>query len=166
MAAKTLAGSRASASTRTDLGTPWGGHTASAGSPQRRAAALLAEAAAPDRRVMVLAHTRYGCRYLGADDRCTIYTARPLGCRVFPFDPTFGKDGKLRRLKLIPAAECEYELDGDNDPERIRKLQTRLDRSTDAYHRRIAKWNRLQAQRRRDGQPAETSARFLAYLGF
>ena len=118
------------------------------------------------RRVMVLAHTRYGCRYLGADDRCTIYTARPLGCRVFPFDPTFGKDGKLRRLKLIPAAECEYELDGDNDPERIRKLQTSLDRSTEAYHRRIAKWNRLQAQRRRDGQPAETSARFLAYLGF
>jgi Fe-S-cluster containining protein len=118
------------------------------------------------KRVMVLAHTRYGCRYLGADDRCTIYTHRPLGCRAFPFDPVFAKDGKLRRLALIPAAECEYELDGKNDPDRIRSMQQRLDRATDAYHQRIAAWNRAQALRRRHGLAAETSRQFLAFLGF
>ena len=39
------------------------------------------------KRVMVLRHEGGGCRYLGSDDHCTIYGQRPLGCRVFPFDP-------------------------------------------------------------------------------
>ena len=47
------------------------------------------------RRVMILRHQGGGCRYLGKDERCTIYGARPLGCRIFPFDPTFDKKGKL-----------------------------------------------------------------------
>ncbi len=118
------------------------------------------------KRVMVLAHNRYGCRYLGSDDRCTIYKHRPLGCRAFPFDPVFSTKGNLRRLALIPATECEYELDGNNDPDRIRSMQQRLDRATDAYHQRIAEWNRLQARRRRRGLAAQTSRQFFAFLGF
>ena len=47
------------------------------------------------KRVMVLRHTRGGCYFLGKDNRCTIYKSRPLGCRVFPFDGTFFKDGKF-----------------------------------------------------------------------
>ncbi len=38
---------------------------------------------------MILRHQGGGCRYLGEDLRCTIYEARPLGCRIFPFDPRF-----------------------------------------------------------------------------
>jgi Fe-S-cluster containining protein len=58
------------------------------------------------RRVMVLKHRRGACRFLGADERCGIYPERPLGCRIFPFDPSFAPDGKLRRLTLIPATNC------------------------------------------------------------
>ena len=45
------------------------------------------------KRVMVLGHSHGGCRYLDSEDRCKIYQFRPLGCRVFPFDPSFSKTG-------------------------------------------------------------------------
>jgi Fe-S-cluster containining protein len=117
------------------------------------------------KRVMILRHQGGGCRYLGDDDRCTIYGSRPLGCRVFPFDATFSKEGKLRRLKLIQAADCRYELDGKNDPDGIRELQQRHESATAAYQARIAEWNREQARRTRQGKRAQTAREFLAFLG-
>lgn len=117
------------------------------------------------KRVMVMRQGAGGCHFLGADDRCTIYAARPLGCRVFPFDPTFGADGKLRRLKLIQAADCRYELDGDNDPRKIRELQERHETVTTRYHQRIAEWNREQTRRKRQGRAVQTAKKFLSFLG-
>ena len=117
------------------------------------------------KRVMVLRHQRGGCRYLGEDDRCGIYGARPLGCRIFPFDPTFDRDGNVRRLKLIQATDCQYELDGQNDPAVIRKLHARYSAATRAYQHKIVDWNRLQKRRKRSGQAAQTASEFLSYLG-
>lgn len=117
------------------------------------------------KRVMVMRQGRGGCHYLGADDRCTIYASRPLGCRVFPFDPSYTKQGKLRRLKLIQAADCRYELDGKNDPEQLRELHGRHERATSAYQARVADWNREQARRVRQGRAAQTAREFLSFLG-
>ncbi|HEY6077303.1 MAG TPA: YkgJ family cysteine cluster protein [Polyangiaceae bacterium] len=117
------------------------------------------------RRVMILRHEGGGCRYLGEDDRCSIYSSRPLGCRVFPFDPTFTKQGKLRRLKLIQATDCQYELDGKNDVQQIREMQERHDTATAAYQQRIAEWNKQQTRRIRQGKQAQTAREFLGFLG-
>lgn len=117
------------------------------------------------KRVMVLRHGRRGCRYLGADDRCTIYTSRPLGCRIFPFDPTFRKDGTLRRLQLIQATDCKYELDGKNDVDEMRTLHKKYEVATEAYQDKIADWNKAQAKRKRSGARPETARRFLEFLG-
>jgi len=117
------------------------------------------------KRIMTMRQGRGGCRYLGADDRCTIYSIRPLGCRAFPFDPTFKRDGTLRRLKLIEATECPYELDGQNDVDAIRKLHERYDAATDDYQQKVAEWNRLQRRRRRQGKAAQTTREFLDFLG-
>lgn len=118
------------------------------------------------KRVMTLKHERGRCMYLGADDRCTIYGTRPLGCRVFPFDPTFGKrDGRLRRLTLIQATECLYELDGHNDPDKLRDLHERHESETATYYAKVAEWNRAQRARRRAGRAVQTAAEFLAHLG-
>jgi Fe-S-cluster containining protein len=117
------------------------------------------------KRVMVMRHQGGGCRYLGSDDRCTIYGSRPLGCRIFPFDPTYGKDGKLRRLKLIQATDCQYELDGKNDPVAIQELHGRHEGATAAYQVRVAEWNREQARRVRAGRAAQTAREFLSFLG-
>lgn len=117
------------------------------------------------KRVMILRHSAKGCRYLALDDRCSIYQARPLGCRIFPFDPTFDRQGKLRRLELIQATECEYTLDGANDPSELRNLHQSHERDTLRYHQKIAEWNQLQRRRKRLGRKAQTAAQFLAFLG-
>lgn len=117
------------------------------------------------KRVMVMRQGRGGCHFLGADDRCTIYASRPLGCRVFPFDPTFSKQGKLRRLQLIQATDCQYELDGSNDPVAIRELQARHDAATQRYQQRIATWNKQQVSRKRQGRAVQTVKDFLGFLG-
>ena len=119
----------------------------------------------PGKRVMVLRHEGGDCRYLDSDDRCTIYNHRPLGCRIFPFDPTFGKDGKLRHLKLIQAADCLYELDGKNDVKEMRELDARTQEASDAWHDKIAEWNREQQKKKRSGRAAGTARQFFAFLG-
>jgi Fe-S-cluster containining protein len=117
------------------------------------------------RRVMILRHQNGGCRYLGDDDRCSIYGARPLGCRIFPFDPSFDKQGKIRRLKLIQATECPHELDGENDPDLLRTLHVRYEAATRKYQEKIAEWNREQRRLRRAGRSAQSARKFLEFLG-
>jgi Fe-S-cluster containining protein len=122
------------------------------------------------RRVMVLRHERGGCRYLDAENRCSIYADRPLGCRIYPFDPTFfqkgPREGKLRRLKLIHSAECPYELDGSNDVDRLRRLHERYEGALSDYHEVIAEWNSAQRRRKRSGRAAQTAREYFEFLGF
>ncbi len=118
------------------------------------------------KRVMVLRHMNGGCYFLGKDNRCTIYKSRPLGCRAFPFDGTFSKDGKLRHLKLIQAADCKYELDGKNDVDEIYKLDQRHEKAGDDFYDQIADWNSAQKKRKRSGKAAGTAREFFQFLGF
>lgn len=118
------------------------------------------------KRVMVLRHEGGGCRFLGADDRCTVYSSRPLGCRVFPFDASFSRAGGLRRLKLIQATECRYELDGENDVQRLQELDTHYRAAGRAYHAKVAEWNRIQRARSRRGKLVEGAREYLEFLGF
>jgi Fe-S-cluster containining protein len=117
------------------------------------------------KRVMVMRQGAGGCHYLGADDRCSIYASRPLGCRIFPFDPSYTKQGKLHRLKLIQATDCQYELDGKNDPGEIQVLHQRHESTTARYQARVAEWNQEQTRRLRRGKSARTGRDFLEFLG-
>jgi Fe-S-cluster containining protein len=117
------------------------------------------------KRVMVLRHQRGRCRYLGKDDRCTIYAHRPLGCRIFPFDPDFSSRGTLKRLALIEATECPYTLDGTTRVEALRALDDRHTAAQERYHQRVAEWNRIQRRRRRQQKAAQTAREFLEFLG-
>jgi Fe-S-cluster containining protein len=115
-------------------------------------------------RVMVLRHTRGHCRFLGDDDRCSIYSFRPLGCRIFPFDPDFER-GKLVRLRMIDATDCPYESNGSNDVNKLLRLNQDTERELAVYHGKVADWNREQARRRRRGHAPSHAAEFLRYLG-
>lgn len=117
------------------------------------------------KRVMVMRQGAGGCHFLGKDERCTIYGSRPLGCRIFPFDPTYDKQGTLVRLKLIQATDCLYRLDGDNDRDAVQRLHGRHDSATLRYHARVALWNEQQSLRARKGRPVQTARDFLAFLG-
>ncbi len=118
------------------------------------------------RRVMVLRHQRGGCRFLGSDNRCTIYSFRPLGCRIFPFDPDFNRNGKLVRLRMIDATDCPYEKDGTNGVRDLRRLAQDTERELAEYCVRVAAWNRLQTRRRRQGKAPAHASEYLRYLGF
>lgn len=118
------------------------------------------------RRVMTLRQVGGRCRYLSPDDRCSIYEARPLGCRVFPLNATFGKrDGKLRRLTLIQATTCEYELDGRQSVPKLRALARDYEAANARWHLWIREWNRGQAARRRRGLAARPASALFAFLG-
>jgi Fe-S-cluster containining protein len=39
----------------------------------------------PGPRLMVLAHAGAGCRFLTSDGRCSVYSARPRDCEMYPF---------------------------------------------------------------------------------
>ena len=117
------------------------------------------------RRVMTLKHQRGGCIFLGSDARCTVYEARPLGCRVFPFDTKFGRDGKLRRLELIQATECPYELDGRQSVKGLREQQIAFQDEVLLYHAKIAAFNQVQSTRSRDKRPLLSANAFFDFLG-
>jgi Fe-S-cluster containining protein len=117
------------------------------------------------KRVMVLRQENGACRYLGDDNRCRIYASRPLGCRIYPFDPTFDARGKLKRLKIVRATECPNALDGDADPEALKNLDDRYQQAHHDYNDKIAEWNAAQAKRKRSGKAAQTAREFLEFLG-
>ena len=120
-----------------------------------------------ERRVlMALAHRDGACRALGPDDRCTVYAARPASCRLYPFAPSFGRRGGLRRLRLLSGTECDSKRDGLNDPHALREADDRRwaeHRSTLAM---ILVWNRGQRRRAMLGHHLPGATEFLAFLGF
>ena len=118
------------------------------------------------RRVMVLRHEHGHCQFLADDNRCKIYEARPLGCRIFPFDPDFNHHGKLIRLRLIEATDCLYEKDGSNNVRDLFALHKRTEDELSQYQSKVVAWNQLQRRRARQGWAAATTTEFLAYLGF
>lgn len=117
------------------------------------------------KRVMTLRHQRTGCIFLDREMRCSVYETRPLGCRVFPFDALFDRRKNLRRLELIQATECLYELTGTQSVSRIRRQQLEFSDEVAAYQAKIAAFNTLQARRHRSGRALMTSAEFLRFLG-
>jgi len=117
------------------------------------------------KRVLVLRHEQGRCIYLGDDNRCTIYTSRPLGCRIYPLDPEFNKKKQLRRLTLVKATECPYEMDGDVDVEPLYELQQRYWKQHEDYNTKVAEWNRVQRRRHREGRASQTAREFFTFLG-
>ena len=120
----------------------------------------------PGRRVMVLRHYYGRCRFLDARNHCTIYAHRPQGCRIFPFDPSFSKTGKLIRLRLIDATDCPYESDGTNRIPELRRLNQDTERELNEYHERVRSWYHQQLLRKRSGKAVALARDYLGFLGF
>jgi Fe-S-cluster containining protein len=121
----------------------------------------------PQRRaLMTLAHRHAACRFLGTDQRCGVYEGRPASCRLFPFAPSFGPRGGLRRLRLLPGTACDHANDGRNDPHALRIADQQRWAEHEAYLVQVSSWNRAQRQRERLGHPLRGAPQFLEFLGF
>jgi Fe-S-cluster containining protein len=115
------------------------------------------------RRLMALAHGRFGCALLDAQGRCRVYAARPADCRLFPFDVT--RDGARAKLGLLPLVGCDAAWDGNNETAVVEADDGRRWRELERYQELVRRWNRRAAHRRRLGRPAGGSREFLAFLG-
>jgi Fe-S-cluster containining protein len=120
------------------------------------------------RRMMVLAQREGACRFLSAENRCTVYAVRPSDCRLFPFDLT--ATAESASLSLLPLEGCEFELSTDTDLEVEGRALVQDDatrsRELSEYRALVARWNQLAKRRRRFGHRVGGAAEFLAHLGF
>jgi Fe-S-cluster containining protein len=120
----------------------------------------------PGRRVlMTLVQRENACAFLGADERCTVYEARPASCRLYPFAISFGQRGGVRRLRLLGGTDCAYTRDGHNDAHALRIADEQRWAEHRAYVQHVADWNRLQRHRERLGQALRGAAEFFEFLG-
>ncbi len=117
------------------------------------------------RRLMVLAERAGACRFLGADQRCTVYAARPEDCRLFPFDPELAADGGLVRLRLLPLAGCESDSRTTLAARELAQAHARRLRELEEYQSLVSHWNRRAKHRRRLGRRVGSADEFLAFLG-
>ncbi len=116
--------------------------------------------------MMTLAHDAGACRFLGADERCTVYAGRPASCALYPFAPSFGRRGGLRRLRLLSGTRCDYARDGDNDPHALREADLQRWAEHRTYLERIEIWNRSQKHRSLMRRRLQSAQDFLTFLGF
>ena len=116
--------------------------------------------------LMALAHQQGACVFLGADERCRAYAARPGNCRVYPFAASFGRRGGIRRLRLLGGTDCEHAQDGRNDVHALRAADEQRWAEHRSYLARISRWNRAQRHRVRLGRSVQGAHDFLEFLGF
>ena len=121
---------------------------------------------ADGRALMALAQNAAACRFLGADERCEVYAARPANCSLYPFAPSFGRRGGLRRLRLLSGTNCDFGRDGDNDPHALREADAQRWAEHRAFLVQISIWNRGQRHRSRLGHRLRGAREFFEFLGF
>jgi Fe-S-cluster containining protein len=115
-------------------------------------------------RLMVLAHAGAACRFLTADNRCSVYSERPRDCELYPF--VLERDERRRpvRLTLFEPGGCGERMRTPRDLSMLARADAQRWSEVDEYRTLIARWNRLARHRRRFGYRAGTSAEFVAFI--
>ncbi|HET7540851.1 MAG TPA: YkgJ family cysteine cluster protein [Polyangiaceae bacterium] len=116
--------------------------------------------------LMVLAQHDQACVFLGPDERCAVYAARPGNCRVYPFDLSYGRRGGIRRLRLLSGTDCDHARDGRNDAHALRAADQQRWAEHRSYLAQVRRFNRAQRHRLLLGRRLHGAADFLAFLGF
>jgi Fe-S-cluster containining protein len=122
------------------------------------------------RRLMVLRRENGACHLLDAEQRCSVYDARPRDCAAFPFEvephpsnPSTDEP-QVRRLELLQPGRCEAAFDADNDVRAIAATDSRRNAELRAYRSEVAEFNRQVARRRRFGHRIPDAQAFVEFL--
>ncbi|MBU1936641.1 YkgJ family cysteine cluster protein [bacterium] len=95
------------------------------------------------------------CQFL-QDNLCTIYSHRPVTCRLYPFNLFPDENGEVESLEINSAVKCEYALDGEESLESIRTLYDADEVNDEVYFAKIKEWNAK--------HPKGTAQEFLRFL--
>lgn len=112
-------------------------------------------------RLMVLAHGKTGCRFLTSDDRCSVYSARPRDCELYPFVLERDEERKVVRLALFEPEGCGDRASTPASLAELERADAQRWAEVDAYRALVARWNRLAQHRRRLGHRSGTVEQFL-----
>jgi Fe-S-cluster containining protein len=114
-------------------------------------------------RLMVLSHGGRGCRFLTTDDHCSVYSARPRDCELYPF--VLERDERRRpvRLALFDPEGCGDRAPSPTNLEALVAADTTRWAELDGYRELVARWNRLARHRSRLRHRARSAAEFLAF---
>jgi Fe-S-cluster containining protein len=128
---------------------------------------------AEGRRLPVLAFHRGACRFLGDDNRCGTYAARPACCRTFPLE---FRDGMAARgsgrhapavsrvvLTVLPDAGCPGTFDGEPDLDGAVRRLARRHEELEHHISLVTRWNRHQRRRKMLRKPLENGGAFLRF---
>jgi Fe-S-cluster containining protein len=100
------------------------------------------------KRIIGLKKKKGRCFFLSENSRCTAYEARPMTCRSFPINAVYDEDDELVDLDIADSViekdiicKCSYKT--DRPLNQIMEIITQTQKETEAYCRRIKKWNSL-----------------------
>ncbi len=91
-------------------------------------------------RVMGLRRRHDQCIFLTADNRCRIYSARPLNCQIYPIDYIYGR--QHTRIIVRRDQWCKGKCTGELDPQKLLALADRLNAACAETIRFVERWNR------------------------
>lgn len=98
------------------------------------------------------------CIFLDGRNRCTVYPARPLTCRTFPYDLDLDDEGGVEAVRMMRCVPCLFRRrDAVHLPD-LPRASRREDREDAAYERKVERWNR-------EGRKA-LKADYLRWLGY
>jgi Fe-S-cluster containining protein len=77
------------------------------------------------------------CKFLNDHDLCTVYDARPITCRTYPYMVLLDQDGTLNELELNSDVDCCGRLGSHWTKKRLLKDARQEDAEDDAYIDRL-----------------------------
>jgi len=102
------------------------------------------------------------CFFLDNEGKCTVYSARPMTCRIFPVNFVVDDDDRLESIEIADIVtdkfiKCRYYYGDKRSVSYYESLAVRADRELTQFRKKIEEWNRLRSGGRKDD--------FLAFLG-
>ena len=102
------------------------------------------------RYIMALQRGKKGCHFLSRKERrCTIYEARPILCRLYPFKLLEKRSGKFKGFALHNDVGCPRHRDGTVDTEPLHRLYRKDCRHQEDYEVLVRVFNRKRYEGKR-----------------
>jgi Fe-S-cluster containining protein len=94
------------------------------------------------KRVLGLKQRGANCRFLNEHGLCTVYDARPMTCRTYPYMVYCDDAGRVEKLELNPDVDCCGRT-GPTWPKRQLLRDARQEDAEDArYWKQLRRWER------------------------
>ncbi len=109
------------------------------------------------KRVIGLRRRNDRCLLLTRDLCCSVYQARPMTCRTFPYEVELDQSGNITELDLNTGIKCGQKQGKGVDSRWLQRTARQEQAEDEAYYRKVERWNR---QKERGGK-----LDFLRFLG-